>query len=103
MRGMMKHPLLFLLTLFLLSLGRSTPVQATLPSESPTMENILATLNGNVSQQAKLLAEDRADALTADYFGYSLAISGARMTSIIGAPRDHTVAGVNTGSVYVFR
>ena len=49
------------------------------------------------TQQAELVASDRA---SADFFGYSVALSGN--TGLVGAPGDDTAAGVDAGSAYVF-
>ena len=51
----------------------------------------------NWSQQAKLTASDAA---TNDLFGWSVAMSGD--TAVVGAHRNDTASGVDSGSAYVF-
>jgi sugar lactone lactonase YvrE len=56
-----------------------------------------SALNGGWCQQARLT---HGDAAYADFFGRPLALEGD--TAVVGAQRDDTAAGIDTGSVYVF-
>lgn len=57
--------------------------------------------NGNAwIEQAHLVASDGADN---DRFGTAVAVAGKSTVVAVGAPFDNTAAGVNAGSVHVFR
>jgi len=68
------------------------------PAGTYTGSAYVFTRSGTIwSQQSKFMS---ADATTGDFFGSSVAISGD--TALIGAFRDDTAAGTDSGSAYVF-
>ena len=56
--------------------------------------------DGNDWNETKLLASDGA---AGDYFGYSVAVSDNGNTVVVGARYDDTIAGTDSGSVYIYK
>jgi hypothetical protein len=83
--------------------GNTALIGASLDDTSPNLSNGAAyvfTRSGSTwTQQAKLLASDRADG---DRFGFSVALSGDGTTAIIGSVNEDTGATTNQGAVYMF-
>lgn len=82
----------------------STAVVGALADEDPHGElagsaYVFTESSGNWHEQAKLVADDGEDA---DFFGFSLAVSGDGSTVIVGAVGDKNSSGYSRGAVYVF-
>jgi hypothetical protein len=60
---------------------------------------ILTRSGSSWSEQQKLTASDRA---SSDNFGRGVAISGDGTTALVGAHADNGVAGIQSGSAYIF-
>jgi hypothetical protein len=73
--------------------------EGTSPSVLQGAAYIFTYLAGVWTQQAKLLASDRA---TGDFFGRSVAISSDGNTVLIGAINEDTSPNTNNGAAYVF-
>ena len=83
--------------------GNTVIVGAYAESSFPTGANgaayVFTRSAGVWSQQAKLLASDRA---SSDYFGLELAISADGNTALIGAFNESTSPTTNQGAAYIF-
>jgi predicted amidohydrolase len=83
--------------------GNTALIGAFFEDTSPTLGNgaayVFTRSAGVWTQQAKLLASDRAES---DVFGESVALSADGNTAIVGAPEEDTSPNTSNGAAYVF-
>jgi collagen type VII alpha len=83
--------------------GNTALIGSYTETTSPTSQQgavyVFTRSSGTWTQQQKLLASD---AVSSDFFGFSVSLSGDGNTALIGAYFEDTSPGLNNGAIYVF-